>query len=410
VRMLRALGHTSLTRFHMNEGHASLLAIELLEEEKRRASRQEIEDADIERVREQCIFTTHTPVEAGHDKFPMDVATRVIGLSPDMLRHRNILCCGDELNMTYLALNLSHYVNGVAQKHGEISRRMFEGYTIDSITNGVHPATWVAEPFQQLFDRAMPGWRNDSYSLRHVLALPDEDIWSAHTHAKRKFIDHVNREANAGFDVDHLTLGFARRAAPYKRGALPVSDVARLKKIAADIGPIQIVYAGKAHPGDDTGKGIIQRIVQIRDAARPEVSIVYLDNYDMELAALCTSGVDLWLNTPMPPLEASGTSGMKAALNGIPSLSILDGWWVEGCIEGVTGWAIGGMPPVEDDGRDRWESDAAAFYEKLEQVVAPMFYRDRPRYIDVMRHAIALNGSFFNTHRMVQQYITKAYL
>jgi len=392
----------------MNEGHASLLAIELLEEAKHAAGREEVDSTDIDSVRRQCIFTTHTPVAAGHDTFPMDLAFRVTGLTPDYDAHKDLMCSEDRFNMTYLALNLSHYVNGVARKHKEISQHMFAGYKIDSITNGVHAASWTSPQFRELFDEHIPGWRQDSYSLRYALSIPGEALWKAHGQAKRLLLEYINQETNAGFDLNHLTLGFARRAAPYKRTLLSVSDLDRLKKISADAGPIQLVFAGKAHPGDESGKEIIQRIYQVRDILEGKVKIAYLKNYDVELAKLLVSGVDIWLNTPQPPLEASGTSGMKAALNGVPSLSILDGWWLEGCIEGITGWAIDGDSQAEE-GRERWDVDANSLYDKLESVVVPMFYSERDRYISIMRHAIALNGSFFNTQRMLQQYIVKAY-
>jgi starch phosphorylase len=223
--------------------------------------------------------------------------------------------------------------------------------------------------------------------------------------AKRRLLDFVNREVNAGFDVDVLTLGFARRAATYKRADLIFHDVERLQRIAGQHGGLQLLFAGKAHPADQGGKELIQRVVQIGRSLKDGVAVTYLPNYDMQLGEFLTSGVDVWLNTPQPPLEASGTSGMKAALNGVPSLSVLDGWWIEGCIEGVTGWAIGADDAPADVART-----AQSLYEKLEQAVGPLFYANRPAFIEVMRHAIALNGSFFNTQRMVAQYAAKAYL
>jgi starch phosphorylase len=282
---------------------------------------------------------------------------------------------------------------------------MFAGYTIDSITNGVHAATWTAEPFQQLYDRYILGWRLDNFSLRYALNIPKPDIWQAHVQAKRHLLQYINRETNVGMDVDVCTLGFARRATTYKRADLLFADSERLKRLATHVGPLQVVYAGKAHPQDQGGKALIQRIFQAQETLSPEVKIVYLENYDMDVGRLMTAGVDVWLNTPQPPLEASGTSGMKAALNGVPSLSVLDGWWIEGRIEGVTGWAIG------EDGRDSGERSkvVSSLYEKLEHVVLPLFYRDQERFLDVMLHTIALNGSFFNTHRMMHQYVLKAY-
>jgi glycogen phosphorylase len=407
VKMLRALGYNQIERFHMNEGHSSLLGIELLDEEAQQSGREFIMPADIDAVRKKCVFTTHTPVAAGHDQFPLDLVHRVLGRS-EVYDMKDIFCCEGSLNMTYLALNLSHYVNGVAKRHGEVSRLMFAGYNIDAITNGVHAATWTSQPFRALFDRYIQGWNQDNFSLRYALSIPREEIWKAHAEAKKLLLGYVNRETNIGMDIDVFTLGFARRAATYKRGDLLLSDPRRLKEIASKTGRLQVVYAGKAHPEDQAGKELIKRIFDAIPSLRNAIKIVYLQNYDLELGKLLTSGVDVWLNTPQPPLEASGTSGMKAALNGVPSLSVLDGWWIEGCIEGVTGWSIeakgGGADEVENHSRD-----AASLYDKLEQVVLPLFYRDRNGFVDVMRHAIALNGSFFNTQRMLQQYVLKAY-
>jgi len=410
VKMLRALGYEDIDRFHMNEGHASLLTLELLEEAARKAGRRSPTPEDIEAVRKQCVFTTHTPVPAGQDQFPMDLVNRVLG--PRQVFHldqmKGVFCCDGVLNLTFVALNLSHYVNGVAKKHGEVSRLMFAPYVIDSITNGVHAATWTAPAFQQLYDRHIPGWREDNFSLRYALAIPAQEVWGAHAHAKRELVQYVNRETNAGLDGDTLTLGFARRATAYKRADLLLQDVERLKQIAARSGHFQVAYAGKAHPQDQGGKDLIKRIVGLKELLKPEIKIAYLENYDMELGRLITAGVDVWLNTPQPPHEASGTSGMKAALNGVPSLSILDGWWIEGCIEGITGWSIGERG-VEPGSRGDRSGDAASLYAKLEQVVIPTFYQGRDRFIEMMRHVIALNGSFFNTQRMLQQYVLKAY-
>jgi starch phosphorylase len=311
-------------------------------------------------------------------------------------------------NMTYLALNLSHYVNGVAKKHGEVSRLMFTGYSIESITNGVHAATWVAKPFQELYDRHIPGWREDNFSLRYALSIPKREVWEAHALAKKELIQYVNRETGAGMDANVLTFGFARRATTYKRGELLFQDSERLKKISSESGRFQVIYAGKAHPQDFGGKEIIKRIFHTKESLRADIKIAYFENYDIELGKLITAGVDVWLNTPQPPLEASGTSGMKAALNGVPSLSVLDGWWIEGHIEGITGWTIGEADRGMDASRD-WSKDALSLYDKLENVVIPLFYHDRDRFIDVIRSSIALNGSFFNTQRMMMEYVLRAY-
>jgi starch phosphorylase len=305
----------------------------------------------------------------------------------------------------------------VAKRHGEVSRQMFGQYPIDAITNGIHSVTWAASSIAAMFDRHIPGWREDTASLRYAMSIEHGELWKAHTAAKQRLIEEVNRDTNAGFDRDVFTIGFARRTTAYKRPGLILTDVERLKRISRDIGALQLVFAGKAHPHDGPGKQIIRSIVGACRALRPDIRAVYLPNYDMECCRLLVAGADLWLNTPQPPMEASGTSGMKAAVNGVPSLSVLDGWWVEGCIEGVTGWAIGTDPmagtsnggaasPPSDEARRR---DAESLYSRLEHVIVPMFYKDRDHYIGVMRHVIAINGSFFTTRRMMQNYVTKAY-
>ncbi len=408
VRMLRALGHVNILRFHMNEGHAALLTLELLDEEARKAGRSVIVGEDIEAVREKCVFTTHTPVPAGHDKFPAGLARRIVGQRDDFFSLEGVFLEGDILNMTFLALNSSRYVNGVAQKHGEVSRLMFAGYSIEAITNGVHAATWVSEPFRALFNHYIPGWQKDNFRLRYALSLPKVEVWNSHMAAKRALLERINRETGAGLDEHVLTIGFARRASTYKRGDLLFHDLERLRKIAVEAGAVQVIFAGKAHPRDLGGKELIKRVFQAGEALGKEVPVIFLEDYDMKLGAMMTAGVDLWLNTPEPPLEASGTSGMKASLNGVPNLSVLDGWWIEGHIEGLTGWAIGARNRGKAEGHSSAE-DAASLYDKLERVIIPLFYHDRERFVEIMVYCIAINGSFFNTHRMVQEYVLNAY-
>ena len=303
---------------------------------------------------------------------------------------------------------MSRYVNGVAKRHGEISRMMFAGYHIDAITNGVHAATWTSPHFQALYDRHIPDWRQDNFSLRHAESIPGPEILEAHRQAKTELLARVNDQHKLAMKPEVFTIGFARRVTAYKRADLLFTDLERLRKIAAEAGGLQLIYAGKAHPSDQEGKRLIRHILELKETLKGNIAIVFLQNYDLALAKLITAGVDLWLNTPQPPLEASGTSGMKAALNGVPSLSIVDGWWMEGLIEGVTGWAIG------DEKRQREHEnsalrDAASLYDKVEGVIIPMFRNDHDRFVEVMRHAIAVNGSFFNTQRMLQQYVLNAY-
>ena len=396
IRVLRALGYSALERFHLNEGHAAFLGLELL----RNGGAPEGQ-WDFRKVRERCVFTTHTPVAAGHDQFPWQLAEGVLGeeFPSDILR---MLGGPNHLNMTLLAMNLSQYVNGVARKHGEVSQAMFPLHAIDSITNGVHSRFWTCGSFARLFDKYIPGWCADPFSLRNAVSIPKDEIWSAHVGAKSHLIEEVYKRNGVRLSADALTIGFARRATPYKRPDLLFADLERLRQVGRGR-PMQIVYAGKAHPRDEGGKDLIRRVFNFARALGEDLRVAYLANYDLELAGILTSGVDLWLNTPRLPLEASGTSGMKAAHNGVPSFSTRDGWWIEGHIEGVTGWSIGSAE--SDDGRD-----AAELYQKLDAIIAPLFFGDRIRWIDIMRNCIALNASFFNSHRMVQQYAASAYL
>jgi len=397
--MLGQAGY-NIRKYHINEGHSALLTLELFNQLKRK----ENGEFDFEVVRGLCVFTTHTPVAAGHAKFSYDLMTQVLGeiIPFDYLR---MLAGEDRLNMTLLALNLSGHVNGVAKKHGEVSQAMFPGYPIDSITNGVHALSWSCESFRKLYDRHIPAWRNDPLSLRYALNIPLEEIGEAHMEAKRAIIEYVNRHSPHAFEPDVFTIGFARRATAYKRPDFILADTGRLADLTRTAGKLQIVFGGKAHPKDQTGKDLIKRIVNLSDKIGDDIRIVYLENYDMKLGSLITSGVDLWLNTPLKPNEASGTSGMKAALNGVPSLSVLDGWWIEGCIEGFTGWCIGSasmeQTPSEVD-------ETQELYNKLEYLILPT-YEKREEWGRIMQHCIAINGSFFNTHRMVLQYVLNAY-
>jgi len=399
VRLLHALGCNGLRTFHLNEGHAAFAPLELL----RAAGR--IDGWDFGPVRNRTVFTTHTPVAAGHDQFEWDLISRVVG-EPVARDVFEMLGGRDRLNMTHLALNLSHYVNGVALRHQEVSSELFPHYEIHQVTNGVHARTWASDAHKRLFDRHIPGWRTDALMLHNALALPPNEVRDAHQRAKAALIDAVEKRTGRRLRPEVLTLGFARRATAYKRPSLVLSSLPALRAIAKTR-PLQFVFAGKAHPHDDPGKEGIRAILRAARELGDAVPVAYLAGYDLELAQLLVAGVDVWLNTPLPPQEASGTSGMKAALNGVPSFSVLDGWWCEGCVEGVTGWAIGGHDRLGGDEVAR--ADAADLYRKLEFVIAPLFYDDHDAWIRVMRQCIALNASFFNTDRMVRQYLLHAY-
>jgi starch phosphorylase len=402
LAVLEALGYAGIQTYHLNEGHSALLTLGLLEETI--AARNLAPLATRALVREKCVFTTHTPVPAGHDQFQRKLAVKMLGRERDALLEQSESYHDGTLNMTYLALNFCRYVNGVAMKHGEVSRGMFPKYTIHAITNGVHAATWSAPSLAALFDRRLPEWRRDNLYLRYAIDIPLDEIEAAHLLAKRALFARIRETSHLEFDEKCLTIGFARRAALYKRAELLFTDVERLRRIARTVGPIQIVYGGKAHPRDRGAKDAIRRVFAAAKALGNDIKFVYVENYDLAWGHLLTSGVDLWLNTPRYPEEASGTSGMKAALNGVPSFSVRDGWWVEGHIEGVTGWSIGGEVPTGVNA-----DEAADLYHKLESSIVPLYYGRPQDYTRVRRSAIALNGSFFNTQRMVAQYLMNAY-
>jgi len=404
IRLLQAIGF-DVRQYHMNEGHSALLALDLLRRyayppEDLRTGESPY---DLPRVRERCCFTTHTPVEAGHDRFDYDLVNRLMGalINETTLKQ---LAGEDHLNMTRLALNLSEYVNGVAKRHAEVSRTMFPGYRVHAITNGVHPFTWAGPSFRALFDHHLPGWCHEPELLvRADCCLSDEEVWNAHQQAKLTLIERVSSLTQVALDPIRPILGFARRMTAYKRADLLFTDIERLKDIARHW-PFQIVLSGKAHPRDSGGKQLIETLHRHLHELAEVIPIVYLPDYDLDIAQAMVAGVDLWLNTPLRPREASGTSGMKATFNGVPNLSVLDGWWIEGCIEGVTGWAIG-----DDQDADNG-NDARLLYEKLEQVVLPLYHQDRSGWIAVMKGAIAKNASFFNSHRMMRRYATEAYI
>ncbi len=401
ARMAKALGLTANV-YHMNEGHAALLTLALLEEQMAGGPEGDATRADIEQVRRKCVFTTHTPVPAGHDRFSTEQAIRILG-SERTARLERVGCFRDGLlNMTLLALKFSRYTNGVSMQHGKVSRQMFPEFAIDTITNGVHAPTWISEPVLQMLDEHLPAWRRDNLVLRSAIDLPEAEILKAHARAKEELLAEVGSRTGLVLSPEVLTLGFARRAATYKRATLLLTDPERLKKIAEEAGGLQILYAGKAHPQDEPGKALIQQVVaEAAKLSEADLRIVYLENYEWKLGALLTAGVDVWVNNPRRPYEASGTSGMKAAMNGVPSLSILDGWWIEGCIEGVTGWAI------EDGANDAEEANS--LYTKLERFVTPLYRDSQEKWARLMRTTLAFNGSYFNTNRMVVQYTRSAY-
>lgn len=408
VRMLHELDF-EIKKYHMNEGHSSLLTLELLNRFKRH-----IEDVwdeklvwDIEKVKDLCVFTTHTPIDAGHDRFPHSLVLKILGeFIP--LKVLKELGGQENLNMTRLGLNLSEFINGVAKKHGEVSRSMFPGYEISAITNGVHTFTWTCDSFKKLYDKYLPGWANEPELFVRIGRIPNEEIWNAHMEAKRALLDYVKSTTGVEMGMDVLTIGFARRATAYKRADLIFSNMERLERFGN--GKLQIIYAGKAHPKDESGKKLIQDIFSIKERLKDKITMAYLKNYNMDIALKMVSGVDIWLNTPLRPREASGTSGMKAAHNGVMNFSVLDGWWIEGHIEGFTGWSIG-PSPTETTLVDNIDSrDADDLYGKLEYTIIPLYYENRDTWIRMMQNAIGKNAYYFNCHRMMRRYVTEAYI
>lgn len=400
VRLLHALGCRPDVH-HMNEGHAALLTIGLLEDRMNGAPLNEAGNDDAEAIRQKCVFTTHTPVPAGHDQFGLDQMYSVLGHERASAIERFGALHNGLMNMTYLALRFSRYVNGVALQHGKVSQQMFPEYSVHSVTNGVHAATWLSQPFQDLLDSHVPEWRHDNQYFRSVYGIEPAVIEATHAQGKARLFATVKERTGVELDPNVLTLGFARRVATYKRASLLFQDPARLAAIAEKLGGLQILFAGKAHPADNAGKTLIREVFAAAGRLNSsKLRILYLENYDWELGEQLTGGVDVWLNTPLRPYEASGTSGMKAALNGVPSLSVLDGWWIEGCAEGITGWAI------ED--QENESAEAALLYGKLENSVAPLF-ANKKAWARMRQHCIAINGTFFNTHRMLGQYVANAY-
>ncbi|MGA3288856.1 MAG: alpha-glucan family phosphorylase [Candidatus Bathyarchaeia archaeon] len=397
LRILEAL-KINVKKYHMNEGHSSLLTLELLKNN----------DLNADKVKNLCVFTTHTPVAAAFDKFSYDMISEVLEteVPEEILKDYGGY---DRLNMTLLALNLSKYTNGVTEAHMEYSRKLFPGYHIQEITNGVHSYTWTCLYFKALFDKYIPRWANEPELLVRVDTIPDEELWEAHLKAKQDLLDFVHGKTLTQMDINTLTIAYARRATEYKRATMIFSDLEKLREIQKQ-GRIQLIFAGKAHPKDEVGKSLIKDIYNYKDQLKKEIDIVYLENYSMEMAGKLVSGADIWLNTPLPPFEASGTSGMKAAHNGVNNFSVLDGWWIEGCVEGLTGWAIGPLPDQISDEQERRKREIADLYNKLEYLIIPKFYQQRDDWIGMMKNSIGKVAYYFNSHRMMRRYATDAYL
>jgi starch phosphorylase len=448
VRAVRALGLDPIV-WHMNEGHCSFMAFERVREFVEQGMTF---DEAVEAVRASTVFTTHTPVAAGHDSFNLSLVEKYfrhywesMGLSREEFLQFGHFDgpWGPELNMTVLGFRFSRFHNGVSELHGEVTRRMWHvlwpekdeaDVPIAHVTNGVHLLSWVYTGVRQLFDKYLGStWRerHDDLDLWARLDdVPDEEMWAVHTEQKRKMMGFIRERARrrrisgqmdpdqvlaagAFLDPEALTIGFARRFAIYKRATLIFHDLERLKRIIHDTyRPVQFIFAGKAHPADEQAKHLIQQVYNLAKDPAMGGRIAFVEDYDMHVARYLVQGVDVWLNNPRRPYEASGTSGQKAAMNGVPNLSILDGWWVEG-YNGENGWAI---EPLEDaDHAVQDVHDSASLYRLLEEEVVPLFYRQDsdgvPRgWVRVMKEAMRTAGPKFCTRRMVKEYTERFYV
>jgi starch phosphorylase len=381
IRALQALGH-SVTGLHLNEGHCTFAMLEMLHQGWSR-----------DELKARRLFTTHTPVPAGHDRFEWNVVESVLnGLLP---ADATSLSPGGTCSMSHLGIALAGQVNAVSNLNAFVASSMFEGTHIHPITNGVHHVTWTGPPMARVYDAHLEGWRDDPTILAHAGRIPDMELFAARDESREVLRDLVHAATGVTLYNDRLTIGFARRFATYKRANLIFSDLERLRNIGA--GRIQFVFAGKAHPKDEGGKQLIRDIFEGAAQLVDEIPVAFLEDYSMDTGLAMTSGVDIWLNNPIRPMEASGTSGMKAAMNGVPNCSILDGWWPEAAEHGVNGWAIGQGEGDRDDDRD-----VQSLYKILEEEILPSFQID-DHWGDLMRAAIATSARFTGA-RMISDY------
>ncbi|MEE2747481.1 MAG: alpha-glucan family phosphorylase [Candidatus Thermoplasmatota archaeon] len=384
IRAIQALGH-EISGLHLNEGHCTFAMLEMLNQGWSR-----------EQLKQRCLFTTHTPVPAGHDRFSWNDVSSVLG---ELLPNDAKTLVDDEVmcSMSHLAVALAGQVNAVSNLNAYVASGMFAGTHIHPITNGVHHETWTSPALAQLFDTHLGGWREDPTVLAHAGRIPDAELMEARNEARAVLRDLVRASTGVEFSAERLTIGFARRFATYKRANLVFSDLERLRSLGS--GRIQFVFAGKAHPRDEGGKQLIRDIFQGAAQVADEIPVAFLEDYSMDTGLAMTSGVDIWLNNPIRPMEASGTSGMKAARNGVPNCSILDGWWPEACEHGVNGWGIGEGEDERDDSRD-----AKAVYDTLEHEVLPAWNGNAEHWNDLMRASIATSARFTGA-RMISDYL-----
>jgi starch phosphorylase len=423
VRALRQLGYDPSV-FHLNEGHAGFLAFELMGEEINKGLTL---DEAVEAVRPRIVFTTHTPVPAGIDRFPRDLMDRYLGVwaerygasIDDLCNLAHMPGEDDTFNMAAFCLNLSSRANGVAKLHGSVSREMFAGVRggseITSVTNGVHAETWVHNPLQAVFEEAMgSGWGTGVHeSWAGVDGIDDHRIREVRRQGREFLIGEITERVGPHhrLDPDALTIGFARRFATYKRADLLLKDIDRLTALLADgERPVQFVFAGKAHPADEPGKGVLHRVVSFAGSAKANGRFIFAPDYEMSVARALVAGCDVWLNNPIRPNEASGTSGEKSALNGGLNFSVLDGWWDE-CYDGENGWKIETSDSENPDVRD--EEEAASLYRTLADEIIPLFYgsEDAPSsaWLDKVRSNWRSLGPFVSAARMVDEYDRRLY-
>ncbi len=408
-QILKALGY-QIDKIHINEGHAAFAALAHFLNSRAGSEAERLAD-----TKQTCVFTTHTPLRTARNIFP---ASLVLKYQSDFPVNLPGLLDAGRVDMIRLALYFSNYANAVSKKHQQLTSLIFPSYHIRAVTNGVHSLTWTSPEFKSLYDKFIPGWRHENHLLRGASSMPLPEIRGAHQAAKRSLIDLIKDKAGLDFSEDIFTIGFARRFAIYKRPGLLLQDLASLLSVQERVGKMQIVYSGKAHPADQKGKEIISAVNQIKQKYRDKIKLAFIENYDLDLAKIIIAGVDLWLNTPLPPNEASGTSGMKAAHNGVPQLSTLDGWWLEGYVQGKTGWAI--TEPVTGDSilsigerhnnknqRDR--EDSSRLYDILEKEIIPLYYNDPEAWLEMMRSTIGINAAYFNTDRVLREYRQQAY-
>ena len=390
LRLLDKLGH-DVDGLHLNEGHCTFALLEMLGKGWTR-----------EQLAKRVLFTTHTPVPAGHDRFEWEAVEEVLGdLLPSDAKQL-VIDAGDpeegrRISMSHLAVALSGPVNAVSNLNAWVASSMFADHHIAPITNGVHHLTWTSPMIADLFDEQLPGWREDPTKLAHAGKIPTEELVEARGVARKVLRELVQTSTGVRLDKNRLTIGFARRFATYKRANLVFSDLERLREIGA--GKIQFVFSGKAHPRDEGGKALIKSIFDSAKDLEQDIPVAFLEDYSMATGLAMTGGVDIWLNNPIRPMEASGTSGMKAAMNGVPNCSILDGWWPEGCEHGVNGWAIGEADDERDDVRD-----AQNVLDVIENEVLPAWKEGDEKWCEIIRASIATSARFTGA-RMISDYL-----